>query len=323
MEQLNLAAQREADQLAADPERYRVAVHRIGGARVIDCGIAVPGGLEAGLALARIGLGGLATVTLQANPLTELADLAGLAVQVVSDHPVRACLASQYAGRAISVDRYFAMGSGPMRAIWGNEKIYDDIGGRESAPVAVGVLETRKLPTEAVIAHIAAALQRPPEALTLAVAPTASLAGTVQVVARCLETALHKLHELHFDLSGIVSGAGIAPLVPPAADDLAGIGRTNDAILYAGQVTLLVRTDDSLLTSVGPRVPSSASAAYGQPFVEVFRQAGGDFYRIDPLLFSPATVTFANLASGRVHAFGRPAPHVLRRSLAMTATAGA
>lgn len=316
MEQLNLAAQREADLLAADPQRYRVAVYQVGGARVIDCGVGVPGGLDAGLALARICLGGLATVTLQANPLTELARLAGLAVQVVSDQPVRACLASQYAGRQIQVDKFFAMGSGPMRAIWGGEAIYDEIGGRESAPVAVGVLETRKLPTDAVVAHIAAALQRPAEALTLAVAPSASLAGTVQVVARCLETALHKLHQLRFDLSCIVSGSGIAPLLPPAADDLTGIGRTNDAILYGGQVTLYVQADDEQLAAIGPHVPSSASPAHGQPFVEVFRQAGGDFYKIDPLLFSPALVTFANLASGRVQSFGTLAAEVLRRSLA-------
>ena len=41
-------------------------------------------------------------------------------VQVVTDHPVRACLASQYAGWAIKEGKYFAMGSGPMRAAAGH-----------------------------------------------------------------------------------------------------------------------------------------------------------------------------------------------------------
>ena len=40
-------------------------------------------------------------------------------VQVVTDHPVQSCLASQYAGWAISEGKYFAMGSGPMRAVRG------------------------------------------------------------------------------------------------------------------------------------------------------------------------------------------------------------
>ena len=43
------------------------------------------------------------------------------------------------------------------------------------------------------------------ENLTLAVAPASSIAGTTQVVARSLETALHKLHELKFDLNQVVS----------------------------------------------------------------------------------------------------------------------
>src|SRR6185437_5112559 len=98
-------------------------------------------------------------------------------VQVVTDHPVRACLASQYAGWAISEGKYFAMGSGPMRAAHGQEAIYDRIGGREEAGAVVGVLESRKMPTPDVVAKIADACRVPASAVTLLVAPTASLAG--------------------------------------------------------------------------------------------------------------------------------------------------
>jgi len=146
------------------------------------------------------------------------------------------------------------------------------------------------------------------------VARTASLAGTVQVVARSVETCLHKLHELGFDLARVQSGYGVAPLPPVAADDLTGIGRTNDAVLYGGSVTLWVRGDDDLLTTIGPRVPSSSSADHGQPFAAIFEKYGRDFYKIDPLLFSPAEVTFINLDTGRTHRFGELRPDVIRQS---------
>ena len=63
-----------------------------------------------------------------------------------------------------------------------------------------------------------------------------------------------------------------------------------------------------------PRVPSSASRDHGAPFAEIFERYGRDFYRIDPLLFSPAELTFHNLASGKSHTFGRVDLDVLRRS---------
>ena len=46
------------------------------------------------------------------------------------------------------------------------------------------------------------------DALTLILTPTQSLAGTVQVVARVLEVALHKAHELGFPMGRILDGAG-------------------------------------------------------------------------------------------------------------------
>ena len=198
-----------------------------------------------------------------------------------------ACLASQYAGWQIAVGKYFAMGSGPMPAAYGKEELFHDIPGHEAASAVVGVLEARKLPTEDVITWLSEKLKLPTERITLVIAPTASVAGTVQIVARSLETALHKLHELKFDVNQIVCGFGTAPLPPPAKDDLAGIGRTNDAILYGGRVQLWVRADDGVIAEIGPKAPAGASSDYGQTFAEVFSRAGNDFYKLDPLLFAP------------------------------------
>ena len=150
--------------------------------------------------------------------------------------------------------------------------------------------------------------------LTLLFAPTASLAGTIQIVARSVETALHKMHEIGCDLKQVVSGFGAAPLSPIAADDLIGIGRTNDAILYGAEVTLWLAGDDAQIAELGPRIPSSSSADYGEPFAAIFERYNRDFYKIDPLLFSPVAVTLVNLTSGRSQRFGSINAAVIERS---------
>ncbi len=308
---LNQDAWRIAERMAADAAALRLNVHTVGGATVIDCGVNAVGGLQAGLGLARVCLAGRGEITFLSG---EAGGWRGPLVQVLSDDPVRACLASQYAGWQISVGKYFAMGSGPMRARYGKEELFNDIPGREESPVAVGVLETRKLPTEEVVTSLTDKLGLSADRLTLLVAPTASLAGTLQIVSRSLETALHKLHALKFDVTQVVSGFGTTPLPPPAKDDLHAIGRTNDAILYGGRVHLWVRADDDLLATVGPQVPASASRDHGTPFAELFARYDHDFYKIDPHLFAPAEVVFHNLTTGRTFAFGAMAPEVLRRS---------
>ena len=153
-----------------------------------------------------------------------------------------------------------------------------------------------------------------PAKVTLLVAPTASLAGGVQIVARSIETALHKLAELKFDLSRIVSAHGTAPLPPVAVNDLAAIGRTNDAVLYGARVVLAVTGDDASLEATGPSVPSSSSPDHGEPFATIFARYKHDFYAVDPHLFSPAEVVLQNIDTGKTHAFGHVRHDVLTRS---------
>ncbi len=278
---------------------------------VVDCGVKSPGGLQAGLGMAEACMADLGRVRLVPSQ-PEL--WSGPAVQVQTDQPIAACMAAQYAGWQIARDKYFAMGSGPMRAAYGGEELFDEIGFRERPQRAVGVLESGHLPPDEVCSEIAAQCGVAPADLTLLVAATSSLAGTIQVVARIVETCLHKLHALKFDLSCVHSGFGVAPLPPVAANDLAGIGRTNDAILYGGEVTLWVHCADTVLEDVGPSVPSGSSPDHGLPFSEIFERYDHEFYRIDPLLFSPAVVTLNNLKTGRSFRFGHFLPEVIRKS---------
>ncbi|MEX2176642.1 MAG: methenyltetrahydromethanopterin cyclohydrolase [Pirellulaceae bacterium] len=291
------------------PEHIHAIVSKArSGTRIIDLGVHARGGLEAGRQLAETCLAELGYVEFTSN--------SGSApvVTVHTDHPILACMASQYAGWQLTGEEFFAMGSGPMRAVACKEPLFEHLGYRESAQRVVGVLETSKLPTDEICQKIAAACNVTPDNVTLLVARTASIAGTVQVVARTVETALHKMHELGYDLQKVVSGWGSAPLPPVAADDLVGIGRTNDAILYGGEVTLWVRDDDDALAELVAKIPSSASRDYGEPFAAVFERYGRDFYKIDPLLFSPATVTLVNLASGKSHRAGELRPDILATS---------
>ena len=134
-----------------------------------------------------------------------------------------------------------------------------------------------------------------PEALTIIYAPTQSLAGSVQIVGRVVEVALHKAHELKFDLSRIVEGMGTAPLAPPHPDFITAMGRTNDAVIYGGRIMLHVTGPAADAKALAEKLPSSTANDYGTPFAEIFRRYEGDFYKIDPMLFSPAEVAVVSL----------------------------
>jgi methenyltetrahydromethanopterin cyclohydrolase len=314
MPTLNQRAFELCNAMAAQAESLGIAVGTLPcGTRIIDCGIKAAGSLEAGRRLAAICLSGQGDVYIApAKPGSPTSQ----DVSVATKSPLAACMASQYAGWELKGEKFFAMGSGPMRAAACREKLFNEMGNCEQSDVCVGILETRKLPPDSICTDIAEKCGITPDKLTLLVAPTASIAGSVQIVARSVETALHKLHTLGFDLHRVVSGLGKAPLPPVGSDDLVAIGLTNDAILYGGHVMLSVRGDDESIAEIGPRVPSNSSPDYGRPFGEIFSGYNNDFYRIDPLLFSPGSVVFVNVDTGQRHEFGRLAPDVLAESFA-------
>ena len=312
---LNDRALELADRLADDAEALSVAVATLSnGTRVIDCGAQAAGGFDAGRRFAEICMAGLGTVA-YAPLVLDGRWLPGLTV--TTDRPAVACLASQYAGWRLDREGYFAMGSGPGRALIRAEDLYDDLGWDEDASAAVLCLETREQPPAEVADFVAERAGVAASALTLLIAPTASVAGGVQIAARVVETALHKLHELGFDVRRVVAGFGSCPLPPVAGDDMAALGRTNDAVLYGGQVHLTVEAgedDDDALRDLVQRLPASASSDYGQPFGDVLKGANFDFYAIDPLLFSPAQIRLTSVASGRSFEAGAVNLEVLERS---------
>lgn len=312
---LNQRAHHRLSEVIRKSADLRVRTHQSDTCRIVDFGVNCEGGLEAGLQLAAICTADLAEI--QLTPAAGKLLLPQVSIR--TDFPVAACLSSQYAGWKIATDSWFAMGSGPMRAVARREDLFEHLPESEDNTLAVGILEAGSLPDEAAIEKIRSSLPENCQ-LELAVAPTASQAGHIQVVARSLETALHKLHELNFPLDAIISGCGSAPLPPTTADDLKGIGRTNDAILYGGVVSLWVRCSDDLISVTGPRVPSCSSTSHGRTFLELFREAGHDFYGMDASLFSPAVVQFHNLETGRSFRYGSLTPELLVRSFGLQVT---
>ncbi len=305
--------------LVRDAAALRLAVQRLdNGVRLIDAGIACAGGLEAGRLIAEICMAGQGHVALSGRgPVDDWT--VNLAVH--SRDPVNACLGSQYAGWSLAHGEgkaaFHALGSGPGRILARKEKLYRDLTLHDAASSATLVLEVDTLPPPELAARIAADCGVAPHELTLILTPTRSLAGTTQVVARVLEVALHKAHELEFPLEHIVDGMGTAPLPPPAPDFLTAMGRTNDAILFGGQVHLYVDGDDAAADALAAALPSSASRDYGRPFAEVFADYAYDFFKIDPMLFSPARVSVTALRSGRTFRAGAIDQALLARSFGM------
>jgi len=311
---INQQCAKPFDELFASPEYLGCASSTQIGAKIFDAGVECPGGLGAGLFLARLCMGDLANIEI--SPLNSSRYSVNQGVFVRSDQPLMSCLGCQYAGWPVKTDDFFAMGSGPMRLARGREDVLQSLKLSERVSGVVGVLESEVLPTESALEKIAKDCGVEKDGLRIAIAPATSIAGSVQVVARSIETALHKLHELHFDVGTIVSATGSAPLPPPAkrGDVVGGIGRTNDAILYGATVTLWVDHEDDAIDDVIERVPSCSSPDHGQPFAKVFKQYNYDFYQVDPLLFSPARVTIHNLRTGKSFSGGQLSSELLAES---------
>lgn len=326
LELITLLNQRAATIAAQAANEDTLQINRIGvdgsgqsyrGAVVFDFAHGGPGTIAAGLKLAEICTGGLGRVSLHRAaggeiPLPQIC--------VTTDFPLLACIGSQYAGWPLRGDDFFAMCSGPARTNRGKEDILNHYGLVCPSELAVGVLETDQLPPQQTIDDFADQCAVDVDHATVCVAPTASLPGSIQVVARSIETAMHKLHELGFDLRTIYSGFGSAPLPPMAKDDLQALGRTNDAILYGGSVNLMVDTADDAIEAVIGEVASCHSADFGTPFLDVFNRYDRDFYKIDKMLFSPAEVIISNRSTGRTFRSGAIRNDILAQSFGITIT---
>ena len=298
---VNARASRLVDQMLADSAALRVAAMRgTLGHLLIDAGVSAQGGIEPGLRIAEICMGGLGQATLA---LRKEGSPWKWAVQAASSNPVTACLASQYAGWNLSHEQdtgaYNVLGSGPGRAIARKEALFDELSYKDEAGRAIFVLETKAPPPDGLVEKLADDCQLAPKDLVFIYAPTESLAGTVQVLSRVLEVALHKAHKLKFPVEHVLDGVGAAPLSPSGGDFATAMARTNDAIIYGGHAHLFVSGPEAEARDLANALPSSTSRDFGRSFGEIFKAVNYDFYAIDPMLFSPAAVSVTALETGK------------------------
>ncbi len=309
---VNKLSQPLVKELLENADKLRLNLQKLdNGCTIIDAGIKAPGGLEAGRIITEICLGGMGTVAISQSTYTECWPLT---VNVHTSNPVLACLGSQYAGWSLSHEKYYALGSGPARAMATKtkegvtspvEELYKELGYQDKCEKTVLVLENDKVPPVEIVEKVASACGVLPENLTIIVTPTSSLAGCVQVVGRVLEVAMHKAHALHFPLENIIDGTGSAPICPPHPNFVQAMGRTNDAILFAGLVHIFVKGTDEAAKQLANELPSSTSKDYGKPFAQIFKEYEYDFFKIDAMLFSPASVIVTAVESGNSFRAGR------------------
>jgi len=284
------------------------------GATLIDAGIEAQGGFAAGQIITEICLGGLGKAEIFYK---DYGDLELPSIFVYTDYPTISTLGSQFAGWQIKSGKYVAMGSGPARALSLKPKeLYEKIGYEDSSDVGVLVLETSNEPPEEAIAKISEECNVDPENLFLILVPTSSVAGSVQIAGRIVETGLHKLTELGFDPKLVTHACGYAPLAPVHPKMAQAMGRTNDAIIYAGTAYYTVSCDDDEeLKRLLEKAPASASKSYGKPFMEIFKEADYDFYKIDPGLFAPAVIVINNSKTGKTFRAGKIGVEVFKKSI--------
>jgi methenyltetrahydromethanopterin cyclohydrolase len=313
---INREAMKIVRTILESPEALGVGVSRLAnGATLIDMGQRAPGGWLAAKYYTLVTLGGLGDVSYE--PFA-LGDVVLPAVRVMVDRPMEACVASQIAGWRLDPlgTPNAAIAAGPARALnHANPDYYVQMAGyRDESDEAVVAIQTAQPITTRIADTIAQGCGLEPKDVYILVAPNSSLVAAVQVSARIIEQTLHRLPEEGFDLKTVRYAQGYCVIPPLIDDEVVAMGRINDALLYGGASTLYVEaTDDSIAAVIG-RITSSASRAYGRPFLEIYEAAGRDFYQIPLDLHSPAAVHINNLTTGRSFSAGALNHDVLRRS---------
>jgi len=307
MVSVNLRAKKIVDEMISKADDLKIQVQKLGnGSKVIDCGVEVDGSIKAGELYTKVCLGGLADVGISI-PADLSKRLALPSVKIKTDFPAISTLGSQKAGWAVSVGDFFALGSGPARALSKKPReTYEEIDYEDDADIAIIALESDKLPDEDVTENIAEECGVSTENVYALVAPTASIVGSIQISGRVVENGTYKMIEaLDFDVKKVKYAAGIAPIAPVDPDGLKAMGKTNDAVLFGGRTYYYIESEeDDDLKSLVENLPSSASKDYGRPFYEIFKEADYDFYKIDKGMFAPAEVFINDLRTGEVFKAG-------------------
>jgi methenyltetrahydromethanopterin cyclohydrolase len=310
MESLNRMATDLVDEAIDFADELNVAVTRLDNeATVLDFGVDIPGGLEAGLLLTEVATAGLSTV---GTTVDTVADAPLTHVELSTDHPALALLCGQKAGWELSLEDFEGLGGGPARALVAEEDVFQRVGYRDEFDFAVLSVEGEQVPDESVADHVAEVAGVPESGVFLPAFSSASITGSVSMAARAAELAVFRLTELGYDPLDVLSVSATAPVAPVGDSEETAIARTNDALAYGGRAHLIVDREFDRFEEV----PSSATAEYDRPFAEIFAEADWDFYDVPESVFAPAQVT-VDVVDGPTHVLGEPNHDLLAESFGL------
>ena len=313
---INREAMKIVHKILDNPAPIGVLVTQLpNGSTVIDMGQKAPGSWVAGRYYTEITMGGLGEFSYENFPIP-INGVRLQAVRVITDFPLLACTASQIAGWRLETGDFAPILSGPARALnIEPDHHFDHIDYRDNHHEAVIAIQTSEPVRPEWAELIARQCRIKPEDLYILVASNSSLVCAVQVVARSVEQTIHRLEEEGLAMSAVFSAHGFGVMPPLVEDDLLAMGRINDSLLYGSEATFYVRhEDDAFVEAVVNKVVSQASRVYGRPFIEIFEEAGRDFYNVPLDLHSPAVCHLNNMTTGNTFSAGEINTAVLTRS---------
>lgn len=304
---VNKSAASICKKMLNEPEELNIKCTRFkSGAHLIDTGNKAAGGMQAGLFVTKICLGGVGNVSLT------LMDLEGItlpAVMVSTDFPILSLLCQASGGYReamegwinFNVGSFYAIASGPARALVHEpKKLFEMIPYMDSAEEAVVVLQSEQYPNEKVADSLAEKCGVNSENLYLVLAPLSSMSGLIQVTGRSVENAMVKLHTLGYEGNSVKKACGIAPLPPLNSKSIV----PDDMLSYGSIVHLYVLPDEGTdLKQIAQEMPSRTSKCYGRSFSDLIKEHEG-LRGIDLELFAPAEVYINNLATGELYHSG-------------------
>jgi methenyltetrahydromethanopterin cyclohydrolase len=275
------------------------------GTTVVDMGVHAPGGWLAAKLFIDATIAGLGNVSYGRFQLGSI-DLPSIDVYI--DHPQIASLSSQFSSWPMTrIDipgSIRPMGSGPARAIAQIDfaaKAWDYV---DAYPETVFGLQADCLPDEKLADEIAAACRVAPENVYILAAKTGSLAGSIQVCSRTIETSIWRLHVKGFDIRKVICGTGSCPIAPPVKDEFRAMVRVNVAVLYGGTVRYVVDCTDAEIEAVIDTLPTSSARRYGYSFAKMLEEGGRDIFQTDKDIHGVAVFEIMNYATGSVFKSG-------------------
>ncbi|MEW6623995.1 MAG: methenyltetrahydromethanopterin cyclohydrolase [Bacillota bacterium] len=278
------------------------------GSTIIDMGINYPGGWMAAQYFAEATLGGLGRLNYS---IFNLDDLELPQIEIYADRPAIACLSCQLSGWALPEVRNEAgivpLISGPVRTVAREDSFAKEFAYQDSNHEVVVALQDNRMPEESLINYIAKTCKVNSQNIYVLVAPTGSIVGCVNVVARTLETSLWRLHHLGMDVNKIAAAWGRAPLPPITKDEYTAMIRTNTYTYYGGTAGFIVECEDNEIEKILHDIPLSPQTTqhYGVSFGELLKEANGNIFEIKDFVHNVTKVIFYNVRTGRTFRIGK------------------